>query len=78
MVEQTETSRPANGKGPPNAGTYRHPEFGARHTHKPVKAIIGIAVLLILSFVLYQFRDKARHHPSKPAPASQGTTAPKP
>jgi hypothetical protein len=76
MVEQTETSRSGNGR-PPDPGEHRRPEFGARNTHKPIKAIIGIAILLILSFVLYQFRDKARNQGPNPAPASQGTTAPK-
>jgi hypothetical protein len=77
MVQQAEIHRPSGDEHPPAAGNSHPPEYGQRNTHKPMKAIIGIAILLILSFVLYQFRDKSRNQPPTPAPASQGMTAPK-
>jgi hypothetical protein len=41
------------------------PTFGARNTHKPIKTIIGIALLLVLSFVLYQINGKSKvDHPA--------------
>lgn len=35
-------------------GAY-HPDCGAEHHHKPTKAIIGIGLLMVLSFLLYEF-----------------------
>ncbi len=36
-------------------------DFGAHHHHKPTKAIIGVAILMVLSFLTYEFRDKTVH-----------------
>ncbi len=30
-----------------------HPGCGEQHRHKPTKAVIGIALLIVLSFLLY-------------------------
>lgn len=30
-----------------------HPRCGEEHSHKPTKAVIGIAILIVLSFLLY-------------------------
>ena len=41
------------------------PSFGVRNKHKPTKTIIGIALLLVLSFVLYQINGKSKvDHPA--------------
>lgn len=49
-------------------------DFGEHHRHKPTKAIIGVAILVVMSFLTYEFRDKAVHpHTSaaEQAPAHQ-------
>lgn len=50
---QAETSRPTR-------------DFGARHDHKPTKAIVGVAILIVLSFVFYELGGKTavRHSSS--------------
>lgn len=30
-----------------------HPHCGEEHRHKPTKAVVGIALLIVLSFLLY-------------------------
>lgn len=80
MPQQAQTNS-VNRAGDPAVGniggqTTVVPAFGKRNTQKPIKAIIGIVILLVLSFVFYEFRDKSRDHQTAPA-NTQSTTAPK-
>jgi hypothetical protein len=53
-----------DGKRP---GAY-HPECGEEHHHKPTKAMIGIGLLVVLSFLLYEFNGKPREtHSAAPS-----------
>jgi hypothetical protein len=36
-------------------------DFGEHHHHKPTKAIIGVAIMVVMGFLTYEFRDKAVH-----------------
>lgn len=47
--------------------------FGVRNKHKPTKTIIGIALLLVLSFVLYEINGKSKVE--QPAPAATSDRA---
>jgi hypothetical protein len=51
-----ETSRPA-GSGSLSPG-FGATDFGAHHHHKPTKAIVGVAILVVLSFVFYELGGK--------------------
>lgn len=79
MPQQAEANR-ANHASDPVAGhaaaSAAQPAFGKRNTQKPIKAIIGIVILLVLSFVLYELKDKSRDHQTTPA-TSQSNPAPK-
>lgn len=44
-----------------------HPRCGDQHRHKPAKALIGIALLIALSMLLYGITGKASE-PSASAP----------
>ncbi|MDB5653019.1 MAG: hypothetical protein JWQ94_632 [Tardiphaga sp.] len=56
------------------AGAHHH-NFGEGHHHKPTKAIIGIGVLVVLSFLFYEIRGKAPDaHASSAAPVQQHQT----
>lgn len=39
------------------AGAHHH-NFGEEHHHKPTKAIIGVGMLVVLSFLLYEIGGK--------------------
>ncbi len=47
------------------------PMFGERNTRKPIKTIIGIVVLLALSFILYQLGEKTGRHRTSPPDAQR-------
>jgi hypothetical protein len=49
------------------------PSFGVRNKHKPTKTIIGIALLLVLSFLLYEINGKSKVE--QPAPAATSDRA---
>lgn len=54
------TSRPelaGSHMTPKNNGAY-HPDCGEKHDHKPAKAIIGVGLFVVLSFLLYEFNGK--------------------
>lgn len=34
-----------------------HPRCGAQHDHKPAKAMVGVGLLVALSFVLYELKS---------------------
>jgi hypothetical protein len=36
-----------------------HPECGAEHHHKPSIDMVGVGLLVVLSFLLYEFNGKA-------------------
>jgi hypothetical protein len=60
MAHQTDrgTSRPDPALGRQDYGhvaTY----YGEDHHHKPTKAIIGVAILVVLSFLTYEFKGKS-------------------
>jgi hypothetical protein len=61
---------------PQRSGAY-HPECGEEHHHKPTKAMIGVGLLVVLSFLLYEFNGKPREtHSSLPqAPQHQAFAA---
>jgi hypothetical protein len=49
-----------------------HPNCGEEHHHKPTKAIIGVGLLVVLSFLLYEFNGKpSGTHSSAAPPAIQ-------
>jgi hypothetical protein len=37
--------------------------FGKRNAHKASKTIVGLALIILLNFVLYEFRGHAVHDP---------------
>ena len=56
------------------AGAHHH-NFGEEHHHKPTKAIIGIGMLVVLSFLLYEIKGKTPDtHATSSAPAVQHQT----
>lgn len=50
-----------------------HPRCGDEHSHKPTKAVIGIGLLIVLSFLLYGITGHANEPATKP-PAPQATS----
>jgi len=78
-MPQAEANRVNHGSEPVagNAATSAAPlpTFGRRNTQKPIKAIIGIVILLVLSFVLYEISDKSHAHRNPPG-NSPSPTAP--
>ena len=36
-----------------------HPRCGQEHSHKPTKAIIGVGLLILLSFLLHEINGRA-------------------
>jgi hypothetical protein len=64
MAHQThaESSRPAiHGSA---SAAFGPTDFGADHHHKPTKAIVGVAILIVLSFVFYELGGKPAVHSS--------------
>jgi hypothetical protein len=60
---------------PTNDSAY-HPDCGEEHDHKPTKAIIGVGLLVVLSFLLYEFNGKASGtHTSTPSAAQHQSFA---
>jgi hypothetical protein len=57
------------GRGPTGSAPAQ-PNFGVRNKHKPTKTIIGIALLLLLSVVLYEINGKSKVEQPAPAPTS--------
>lgn len=55
---------------PRNDGAY-HPDCGDEHDHKPTKAIIGVVLLMILSFLLYEFNGRAPNTHISTVPVAQ-------
>lgn len=56
------------------AGAHHH-NFGEGHHHKPTKAIIGIGMLVVLSFLLYEFKGKGPDtHATSAVPTVQHQT----
>lgn len=41
---------------PARNGGY-HPECGKEHAHKPVKAMVGVGLFVVLSFLLYEMKS---------------------
>jgi hypothetical protein len=39
-------------------------DFGTDHHHKPTKAVVGVAILVVLSFMFYEFGSKPAMHSS--------------
>jgi len=60
---------PAGSNTAQNDGGY-HPHCGEEHHHKPTKAIIGVGLLVVLSFLLYEFNGKppVTHSSAVPSP----------
>jgi len=56
------------------AGAHHH-NFGEEHHHKPTKAVIGIGMLVVLSFLLYEIRGKTPDtHATSSVPSAQHQT----
>ena len=47
----------------------RSNDFGRQNEHKSIKAMIGIAVLLVISVLLYEFNFKPARIHASPTPA---------
>ncbi|UGV27148.1 hypothetical protein E0H22_16530 [Rhodopseudomonas boonkerdii] len=60
---QMEPAGFANRTAAPHPEKY-HPRCGEEHRHKPGKAIIGIALLIVLSVLLYAFTGHATELPA--------------
>jgi hypothetical protein len=45
-----------------------HPHCGDEHRHKPTKAVIGIAILIVLSFLLYGITGHANEPAASKVP----------
>lgn len=68
MAHQTAnlgTSRP-DPTSAPSSQDYGHVHayYGADHHHKPTKAIIGVAIMVVLGFLTYEFKNKSAMHSS--------------
>lgn len=48
-----------------------HPDCSEAHDHKPTKALIGLGLLVVLSFLLYEFNGKSPDTPLSAAPQAQ-------
>jgi hypothetical protein len=60
----TESSRPAvHGVA---SSAFGPTDFGSDHHHKPTKTIVGVAILVVLSFVFYELGGKPAVHSSVP------------
>jgi len=59
----------------PHADKY-HPRCGKEHSHKSNKAVIGIALLIVLSFVLYGITGHA-NEPATTETAPQTVSQPR-
>jgi hypothetical protein len=66
MVQVQENGPGPAGKSGVSGGN--RPQFGVRNTHKGRKAIIGLAILLVLSAIFYLFRERTQS--PRPAPAA--------
>lgn len=47
----------------------RRTNYGEHHNHKPTKAVIGVGILIALSFVLYELNGKTTDVQSSNTPA---------
>ncbi|QUS40403.1 hypothetical protein RPMA_17365 [Tardiphaga alba] len=56
------------------SGKY-HPRCGTEHQHKPAKALIGVALLIVLSFLLYEINGKAHGQTAVSAPGTHHAIA---
>jgi len=73
MVQQIHSGtagRPAT-SGRPTVAT----DFGTIHHHKPTKAVIGVAIMIVLGFVFYEVGGKTPRLHSSSASAVQRTFA---
>ena len=70
MAHQTQADSRTEGGNSLSPG-FRSPDFGADHHHKPTKAVVGVAILVVLSFVLYEFGGKAAVQHSSSAQINQ-------
>lgn len=50
-------------------------DFGTVHDHKPTKAMIGVALMLVLGFVFYELGGKAPAMHSSSSPVAHQTVA---
>ncbi|MBC7579505.1 MAG: hypothetical protein H7312_19435 [Tardiphaga sp.] len=55
----TTPREPASGVADVNHAGAHHHNFGEEHHHKPTKTIIGVSVLILLSFLLYEINYKS-------------------
>ena len=50
-------------------------DFGIVHRHKPAKALIGVALMIVLGFVFYELGGKSPAMHSSSVPAAHQTVA---
>jgi hypothetical protein len=50
-------------------------DYGAEHANKPTKAVIGVAILMVLSFVLYEINGRGHDSHSTANPPVPQTIA---
>jgi hypothetical protein len=50
-------------------------DFGTVHDHKPTKAMIGVALMIVLGFVFYELGGKSSAMHSSSAPVAHQTMA---
>ena len=65
MADKTETE-PRAQAGNAVARGLSAPDFGAVHHHKPTKTIVGVTILVLLSFVFYELGNKPAVHSAAP------------
>jgi hypothetical protein len=47
----------ASSRGTPARDSGYHPDCGKEHAHKPVKAMVGVGLFVVLSFLLYELKS---------------------
>lgn len=65
----TSQPEPAGSDNVQRHGSGYHPNCGEEHRHKPTKAIVGVGLLVVLSFLLYEFNRKPPETHSSAAPS---------
>jgi hypothetical protein len=67
MAHEIDSSTPSSGAGAT--------DFGTVHHHKPTKAMIGVALMIVLGFVFYELGGKSPAMHSSSTPVAHQTVA---
>ncbi|MET0971169.1 MAG: hypothetical protein ABWY18_18360 [Tardiphaga sp.] len=65
-TSQADFSNGSSPATPARNGGY-HPHCGKEHAHKPVKAMVGVGLFVVLSFLLYELKSPDATPTAKPA-----------